>query len=72
MKSAVILVASGVLAACAMAPPAPVLVDASDPAVGTRPVAYRPVVDNYVPRRPVNPEDWRERNRQIAPDGDDQ
>lgn len=72
MRSAIILVAGGVLAGCAAAPPPPVLAEASDLAVGTRPVIYRPVVDNYVPRRPVDPEDWSQRNRQVAPNGGDQ
>ena len=68
MKFAAILVASGVLAGCAVEPP-PLGADASVPDVSTGPVAYRPVVDDYVPRRPVQPEDWRERNRQVAPEG---
>ena len=72
MRSAVILVAGGVLAGCATVPPAPILADASDPALATRPVPYRAVVENYVPRRPADPEDWRERNRQVAPEGGDQ
>lgn len=71
MKFAAILVASGVLAGCAVEPP-PLVANASVPALGTGPVAYRPVVDGYVPRRPMEPEDWRERNRQVAPDGGDQ
>lgn len=72
MRSAIILFAGGVLAGCTTAPPAPILAEASEPAVATRPVTYRPVVDNYVPRRPVDPEDWRQRNREVAPNGGDQ
>ncbi len=68
MKLAAILVASGILAGCAVEAP-PIGADASIPSLSTGPVAYRSVVDNYVPRRPVEPEDWRERNRQVAPDG---
>lgn len=71
MKFAAILVASGALAGCAVQPP-PLVADASVPALATGPVAYRSVVADYVPRRPVDPEDWRERNRQVAPEGGDQ
>lgn len=71
MKFAAILVAGGVLAGCAVEDP-PIGADASVPALSTGPVSYRPVVDNYVPRRPVDPDDWRERNRQVAPNGGDQ
>jgi hypothetical protein len=72
MRSAFILVAGGVLAGCANVPPGPILANASDPTVATRPVTYRPVVDSYIPRRPADPEDWRERNRQVGPEGGDQ
>lgn len=71
MRFAAILVVSGVLAGCAVEPP-PLVADSSVPALATGPVAYRPVVDGYVSRRPGDPEDWRERNRQVAPNGDDQ
>lgn len=71
MKFAAILVASATLAGCAGEAP-PLGADASVPNLSTGPVPYRSVVGNYVPRRPVEPEDWRERNRQAAPEGGDQ
>ena len=71
MKLAAILVAGGVLAGCAVEAP-PLGPDASAASPSAGPVAYRPVVDDYVPRRPVEPEDWRDRNRQVAPDGAEQ
>ena len=72
MRSAFILVAGGLLAGCANVPPGPILANASDPTLAARPVPYRSVVANYVPRRPGEPEDWRDRNRQVAPEGGDQ
>ena len=72
MRSAFILVAGGALAGCANVPPGPILADASDPTLAARPVPYRSVVANYVSRRPADPEDWRERNRQVSRSGGDQ
>ena len=72
MRMTVLVVTGGFLGGCAAVQPPPLVADASVPALATGPVAYRSVVGDYVPRRPVDPEDWRERNRQVAPNGGDQ
>lgn len=71
MRIAVVVIVGGALLGCA-APAPPIAAEASDPGVATRPVTYRPVVDDYISRRPVEPEDWRRRNEQVAPNGGDQ
>lgn len=69
MKSAVILVVGSALAGCVAVPPAPLVGDVTDPTVATRPIQYRSVVTGYESRRPVEPEDWRELNRRVGPQG---
>lgn len=41
--------------------------DASDPNVRVPPSNYRPVLDSYVSRRPVEPAPWTGRNDGAAP-----
>lgn len=42
--------------------------DAADPDAPSAPATYRPVIDGYVPFRPVEPRDWRRVNREVAPE----
>lgn len=71
MRFPILILASGLLAGCATTQPlAPLAFDESDPTVATRPVAYQSVTAGYAPGRPVEPGDWLEQNRQVAPGGE--
>lgn len=54
------------LAACATTPPAH-LVRAADPAAPSAPVRYTAVAAGTVSYSPVQPLDWGEVNRRVAP-----
>jgi len=57
-----------VLTGCSAAPELG-LRDASDPDQEIAAAAYRPVLGDYQPRRPAEPQNWQQLNRRVAPDG---
>ncbi|MGF9760114.1 hypothetical protein AAII07_33460 [Microvirga sp. 0TCS3.31] len=58
------------LAACVPTQHPSYLVSAADPAVGTRPPAYSSVTAGVRGYEVVDPLDWRELNRRVAPGAD--
>lgn len=54
---------------CAATPPPDILPSLSpvDPAVGIRRTPYRPVIVDYHPRQPVDPQNWRQLNDDLSP-----
>jgi hypothetical protein len=58
------------LAACVPSQPPSYLVSAADPAVGVRPPAYSSVTAGVRGYDVVDPLDWRELNRRVAPGAD--
>lgn len=71
MMKLISLVALGLgLAACVPTQHPTYLVSAADPAVGTRPIAYSSVTAGVRGYDVVEPLDWRELNRRVAPGAD--
>lgn len=57
------------VAGCAATPPPDVLpsISPADPSVGIGQVHYHPVIVDYHPRQPVDPQNWRKLNDDLSP-----
>jgi hypothetical protein len=55
------------LALCGLPSGLRALPQAADPASPTPRTKYRPVIENYVPFRPVEPRSWKGVNEEVAP-----
>lgn len=71
MKVLLLGAVGALLIGCSAAPDLGIR-DASDPRQESARVAYRPVLDGYQTRRPVEPQGWSQLNRRVAPGGGDQ
>ncbi|MBU2147813.1 hypothetical protein [Mesorhizobium sp. 10J20-29] len=64
-----ILVSLLSVSGCAATPPPDILpaVSPVDPTLGIRPTHHHPVIVDYHPRQPVDPQNWRKLNDDLSP-----
>ena len=58
-----------IVTGCTTAPPPDIMpaFSPADPTLGIRPTRHRPVIVDYQPRRPVDPQNWRRLNDDLSP-----